>query len=581
MLERAEDAVTIIKGAVDKDSLRKQRILQCRRNRVHRSRAPLAHAFRAAVAVGRRCSRVPVLNVRNIHGGDRSVIAESAGHHVAYGIIDAGFHQRRADTVSRGAIDLPFHDRRIDDCAAIVDGHVVENLRDKSIGVDFDDRNVQLRGVGQRETAVFRFGVGNLERCAPYVAAVEGDIIQFGREHGAIHVHNVCEAPVVDGFPCALCPYFGPLRTDSEFEIVFSRFERNGGEALHFGFEFLCRAVNRRQTGDRELTGVGSGEAGVDVALRVEPGTHGDHVGMNVEYVGDDLRRSGFVPLALRTRTDGHNHFAVNIEFAVCALRVAGERRVGVNDLRLAEVVGSGIECGADANADHAAVLFFTRLTLLLPPIVPADKVLRDFEHLRIVAGVVHAAVGRGVRKLFRTDVVAQAHFVRCDADLVGADVDDALQEPEVLHARVSAIGAYGTFVGDRLPEIDASVLETIYTTENLRPDHAAQRLIARVGTAVVDMARVDGGDDTLFVEGDARVSKSALVAVSARNHVLGAGFDPLDGPPTGLFRRQSADGHLRVTRNLDAEAASDVESLNPDLIDMNVQVRGQELDRE
>src|SRR6266404_5754552 len=317
------------------------------------------------------------------------------------------------------------------------------------------------------------------------------------------------------------------------------------------------------------------------VALSIEASTHGDQVGMNVEYVGDNLRRGGFVSLALRTRTDGHNHLAVNIEFAVCALGVAGERRVGVDNLRLAEVVRSGIERSTDANPNHAAVFFFAGLGLLLLPAVPTDEILRNFEHLRIVAGVVHAAVGRGVRKLFRTDVVAQAHFVRCNAEFMGADVDDALQEPEVLHARITPIGANRTLVGDGLPEIDASVLEPIHATENLRPDHAAQRLIARVGTAVVDMARVDGGDDTLFVEGDARVSKSALVAVSARNHVLGAGFDPLDGPPTGLFRRQSADGHLRVTRNLDAEAASDIERLHTDLIDMNLQMRGQELNRE
>src|SRR5208337_723999 len=98
---------------------------------------------------------------------------------------------------------------------------------------------------------------------------------------------------------------------------------------------------------------------------------------MNVEYVGDDLRGGGFVSLALRTRTDGNNHFAVDIEFAVRALRVTGERRVGVDDLRLAEVVRSGIERGADANPEHAA--FSARLGLLLLPVVPTDQVLRDF----------------------------------------------------------------------------------------------------------------------------------------------------------------------------------------------------------
>jgi len=135
MLERAEDAVAIIKRVVDKDALRKQRVLQGRRNCVDRSRAPPRPCpFAPAVAVGRRCSRVPVLNVRNIHRGDRSVIAEGAGHHISDGVIDTGFHQSRTDTMRGGAIDLSFNDRRIDDCAAIIDGHVVKNLRNKSIG---------------------------------------------------------------------------------------------------------------------------------------------------------------------------------------------------------------------------------------------------------------------------------------------------------------------------------------------------------------------------------------------------------------------------------------------------------------
>src|SRR5208282_2808813 len=312
------------------------------------------------------------------------------------------------------------------------------------------------------------------------------------------------------------CLDLGSLLADAEFEIVLFGFESKGGEALHFSLEFLRGAMNRRQTGYRKLAGVGSGETSVDVTLRVEAGTHCDQVGMNVEHVRDDLRRGGFMSLALRTRTDGHHHFAVDVELAICALRVAGKRRVRIDDLRLAEVVGSGIECGANANADHAPVIFFARLGLLLLPIVPADQVFRNFEHLRIIAEVVHAAVGGGVGELFGADVVAQAHFVRRDADFVSADIDDTLQKPEVLHARVSAIGADGTLVGDRLPEIDASVLETIDPTEDLRPDHAAQGFIAWVGAAVVNVARIDGGDDAVLGEGYACVAESALVAVSA-----------------------------------------------------------------
>src|ERR1035441_9045806 len=368
---------------------------------MHRSRASFAHAFRAAVAMGRRGGGVAILDLRDVHRGDWGVVAEGAGEHVADGVIDTGFHERRTDTVRGRAIDLPFHDpwiddrttivhghivenlrdkrfalhfheRRtdtvrgraidlpfhdpwIDDRTTIVHGHIVENLRDKRFALHFDDCDVQLRGVGQRETAVFCFKVWNLERGAPYVAAVECDVVQFGREHGAIHVDNVGEAPVVDGFPVTLCLDLGPLLADSEFEIVFFRFENKGGQSPHFSFEFLRGAVNRRQTRNRKLAGVRTRHPGVHVALGIEACAHGDQVGMNIEHVGYDLRRGGFVSLALRTRTDGHYHFTVDIELAVRALRVAGERRVRVDDLRLAEIVGSRIERGADANADHAA----------------------------------------------------------------------------------------------------------------------------------------------------------------------------------------------------------------------------------
>jgi hypothetical protein len=98
----------------------------------------------------------------------------------------------------------------------------------------------------------------------------------------------------------------------------------------------------------------------------------------------------------------------------------------------------------------------------------------------------------------------------------VRADVDEALQEPEMLHARVSAIRADGTFIRDCLAEIDASILESIDPAENLRPDHATQRLIARVSAAVINVARGEGGDDAVFVESDTRVAEGALVAMGA-----------------------------------------------------------------
>ena len=91
----------------------------------------------------------------------------------------------------------------------------------------------------------------------------------------------------------------------------------------------------------------------------------------------------------------------------------------------------------------------------------------------------------------------------------------------------------------------------------------------------------IDGGDDAILVERDARIAESALVAVGARNHVLGAGFNPLDRASASFPRSQRAHRHLRIAGDLDAEAAADIEGLHADLVDVYVQVRRQELDRQ
>ncbi len=150
-----------------------------------------------------------------------------------------------------------------------------------------------------------------------------------------------------------------------------------------------------------------------------------------------------------------------------------------------------------------------------------------------------------------------------------------------MLHARVSAIRADGTLVGDRLREIDARVLEAIDARKNLRPDHAPERLVARKGSAVVVVLGIDGGNDAVLVESDARIAEGAFVAVGARNHVFGASLDPLNGTAAGFLGGQGADRHLRIAGDLDAEAAADVEGLDANAIDVDVQVRREKLNGE
>ncbi len=160
----------------------------------------------------------------------------------------------------------------------------------------------------------------------------------------------------------------------------------------------------------------------------------------------------------------------------------------------------------------------------------------------------------------------------------MGANVDHALQKPQVLHARVAAIGAHGTLICDRLRKIYAGVLETVHARENLGPDDATEGLVPGIRSAIVDMPRGDGGNHPVFVEGHTGVAKGAFIAVRAGGIVLGARFDPLNGPATCFFGCERARGHLRITGDFDTEAAADVERLHTNAVDVNAEMRSDKL---
>jgi len=56
--------------------------------------------------------------------------------------------------------------------------------------------------------------------------------------------------------------------------------------------------------------------------------------------------------------------------------------------------------------------------------------------------------------------------------------------------------------------------------------------------------------DPSVFIEGARGVLERCDRAVCARNHVLGAGFDPLTGRPPA-FRRPKAQTAIAETRDL------------------------------
>src|SRR4051812_31556509 len=323
--------------------------------------------------------------------------------------------------------------------------------------------------------------------------------------------------------------------------------------------------MNRRESGYSELARIGAGVAGVYVTVGVEASADRDHIRRNFQHVGDNLRSYGFVSLTLRHRPDSDHDFAIDVELHVGGLRVPAKRRMRIDDLCLAEVVRAGVKRSADADPDHAA--FRAGLLLFRLPLVPANQFLGELQHAGIIPGVIYASVGRQVGELLRLDEIAFANRVSRNAEFVAANVDAALQEPQVLHARISTIGTDGTLIRDDLSEIDARILEPVDARKDLRPDHATERLIARVSAAVVKVSRLNAGDHAIRVQGDTRIEERTLVPVRARLHVLGTSLCPLDGLTAGFGGGESAQRHLGIIRDLDAKATADIERLAADVI--------------
>src|SRR5258708_38812518 len=157
-----------------------------------------------------------------------------------------------------------------------------------------------------------------------------------------------------------------------------------------------------------------------------------------------------------------------------------------VADARLAKIVRAGIEGRADANANPAALL--ARLGLFFLPIVPADQLFGEREHAGVVTRIIDAAIRSGVWHFVFADVIAQAHFISGNAESVAADIEHALHEPELLHARVTAIRSHGALVGHYLLHVDPHAFNTIRAGQHLRPNDAAQRLVPRIGAAIIDV---------------------------------------------------------------------------------------------
>src|SRR5437867_2184729 len=104
--------------------------------------APFSHPFGAAVTVWRGSLNMSVFDSRHVQSGDGRVVTESAGQHVADGIVNAILQQSGPNSVRGCAVHLSFDDRRIDHRTAVVYRNVIENCGNECFTIHFHDSDV-------------------------------------------------------------------------------------------------------------------------------------------------------------------------------------------------------------------------------------------------------------------------------------------------------------------------------------------------------------------------------------------------------------------------------------------------------
>ena len=153
-------------------------------------------------------------------------------------------------------------------------------------------------------------------------------------------------------------------------------------------------------------------------------------------------------------------------------------------------------------------------------------------------------------------------------------DVDHALREPELLHARVAAVRRGRRLVRARLREVDAHVAPAVAARRHLRPDDAAERLVAREGACVVERLDLEAEHRAVGLHRHLDVEERSLVPVGVRGVLVGAPLRPLDGA-VELPRQQAEGDEVRVERDLVAEPTADVLRDDAELVGADAQRRG------
>ena len=242
-----------------------------------------------------------------------------------------------------------------------------------------------------------------------------------------------------------------------------------------------------------------------------------DLVHRDAEHVAGEHRERGVVALAVDAGAGEHGGRAVVVDLARAPLDVQADR-CGDLDVR------------RHADAELLGVAGCAARRLLGAQVVVARRRERGVERLLVLARVVVGAGDRGARERVRLHEVAPADLGRIDADLVGGDVEHALDQLRGLGAPGAAVGADGGVVGHHRLGVEPDLRDLVHADRHHLRQHRQDGADRRVGAGRRDHLAVEADDLAVVVHAEPG-GHHVVAAVHQRDHVLGAGLDPLDRP--------------------------------------------------
>ena len=266
-------------------------------------------------------------------------------------------------------------------------------------------------------------------------------------------------------------------------QVVGADLQQVGGQLLGLVADLAGGHGGGGAGGGGAAAGVGAETVGRGVGVAV---LDDDVVHRQSQLVGDDLGEGRLVALPLGLDADADDGRAGGVDANLGAVEhldaedVEGVGGAGADDL------GEG----GDADAHQLAALAL--LLLLAQQILVADLVERLLQGGGVVAAVVLPAGRRLVGELLGLDEVLEAQLGGVDADLVGEDVDHALDHVHRFgDAEGAAVGdAARRLVGVDAVDLDVGRLQVVGAGGDAEE---AGRELARVGGGVEGAVVGDG----------------------------------------------------------------------------------------